>query len=411
MANVKMTRGINSLGRIISIENVDSGLQQDCFCLDCAARLVANKGQIRAKHFSHYPEDAINNECHWGYETELHLLAKEIISENKQLTIPIGSFEPYYTTITFDKVSLESRSGNRIPDLTGFVQGDIIHIEIAVTHFCDQHKIAELKEKNISCVEIDLSELIILGEFIDKDLVRKELENPKIKWLSISPFSLFADKTYSHNRLKSIELIQKIKAEKDQIESDISLLQRKLTELQHKELTLSKSINSSVDILERNNLEIERRTEELDILYSNIKDNKLLADKILNAEKLELQLNEKILTQLDLIKKNDIHSSKLSEFKNKLLNDSRDIARNREQELQDLDKKITEILDREKTLDQRYKDINIHIEKKANEIVELKFNEILKSKQNIISEYEIAIKDAEAKFQLVKRKYGSYIKF
>ena len=46
MTSVMMTRGINSLGKIVSINSVESGLQQNCFCLDCGARLVAKKAMI-----------------------------------------------------------------------------------------------------------------------------------------------------------------------------------------------------------------------------------------------------------------------------------------------------------------------------------------------------------------------------
>lgn len=369
------------------------------------------KGDDRADHFSHYHPDTVNKECSWGYETELHLLAKEVIYEQKRIILPIGTFEPAYETINFDIVELEVRADNRIPDLIGHYHGDKIHIEIAVTHFCDHEKIAELKTNNTSCVEIDLSELVILDDLIDKELIRAELEEPKIKWLSINPFGLFADKTYNHNRLKSIELIHKIKTEKDQLESSITILQRKLTELQHQESMLSKNIKTTIEALENKRIEIEDRSEELDALNLKIKNNQILVDKIINSETLESKLNEKILIQLDLIKRNDLHLNNITEFKNKIIADSRDIAKNREQTLQDLNKKITEILDREKNLDQRYKDINTHIETKANEIANEKFTDLLKNKQNIISKLENEIQDAEARIQSVKRKYRSYVKF
>lgn len=158
MSKVEMTRGVSAEGKIISISNVSSGLQDNCFCFDCGARLVARKDEKNEDHFSHYQNDIKSKTCTWGFETELHLLAKELIAENKALEIPIGTIEPISELIEFNSVSLEKRVGNRIPDLITVTDtGDSILIEIAVSHFCDKAKILEFKESNLNCIEINLS--------------------------------------------------------------------------------------------------------------------------------------------------------------------------------------------------------------------------------------------------------------
>jgi hypothetical protein len=56
---------------------------------------------------------------------------------------------------------LETRHGEIIPDVIGFLKGYKFFIEIFVTHRVDDKKKYYIRnEKNISCIEIVLSNLI-----------------------------------------------------------------------------------------------------------------------------------------------------------------------------------------------------------------------------------------------------------
>lgn len=101
----------------ISIESVESGLKCNCTCPSCGAVLVAKKGSKMIHHFAHHSVD----DCEYGYETSLHLAAKDIISKAQKITVPpvYVSFpdspkreELYYESreINIDKVELEKSS-------------------------------------------------------------------------------------------------------------------------------------------------------------------------------------------------------------------------------------------------------------------------------------------------------------
>ena len=73
-------------GNIVGIDddNVVSGLACNCICPQCGGRLVAKKGQKVIHHFAHH----VKQDCTYGYQTSLHLLAKEILDEADEIYVP-----------------------------------------------------------------------------------------------------------------------------------------------------------------------------------------------------------------------------------------------------------------------------------------------------------------------------------
>lgn len=149
---------------IVSISEVESGLRCDCICPACGERLIAKKGKKMMHHFAHY--SGIN--CEYGYESSLHLAAKEILSKAKKMTIP--SVYLHFPNsnkqdeliceakeIEIDKVELEKRHGSIVPDVVVYAGGKAFFIEIYVTHCIDDEKLAKIKKTSISTIEIDLS--------------------------------------------------------------------------------------------------------------------------------------------------------------------------------------------------------------------------------------------------------------
>lgn len=151
-------------GNITSIDDVPSGLRCGCVCPACGDALVARKGEKRMHHFAHY----INTHCEYGYESSLHLAAKDILLHSKKMVIP-----PVYVEfpqsgkskqllypkkeIPVDRVELEKRFDDIIPDIVADSGDEHFFIEIYVTHPIDDEKLKKLKEQNISTIEIDLS--------------------------------------------------------------------------------------------------------------------------------------------------------------------------------------------------------------------------------------------------------------
>jgi hypothetical protein len=182
-------------GRLLSANEVANGLACECLCPGCGARLVArNQGQYRTPHFAHYQAP----ECAHGLQTALHLAAKDIFLQHRTFCLPgadgiIGfhatgfdkaayfagfdfpaaEYQHYVEhhldldceylfpprTVAVERVTLEHRTADIIPDIILETDAGPLLVEIAVTHFIDEAKQEKIKRLGISTVEIDLSKV------------------------------------------------------------------------------------------------------------------------------------------------------------------------------------------------------------------------------------------------------------
>lgn len=201
MAEVQLTFGKDSEGRLRHILEVRNGLSCACTCPGCGAALVAKNGGSNVHpHFAH----ASGQACHGGHESELHLLAKEILQDKKAIMLPPygkiyrggmqtfkemkaevrTTLQPKQTQDTYQDTTdrkgtyqdttdrkdtyqgpspSPSRQGHLQPDLIGTqinpktgMPSDL-WIEIRVTHEIGPEKYEKIKEMGIACIEIDLS--------------------------------------------------------------------------------------------------------------------------------------------------------------------------------------------------------------------------------------------------------------
>lgn len=145
--------------------------------------MEARLGSKRRHHFAHHKEAC---DIAIAQETALHLLAKEILVENRHIMLPayvldgsdggfiddtfsnydainqqLRSYE-YSKPIDyeFDHAILEERMGNFIPDIVIWrdSHGRKLIVEIAVTHFVDDVKRSKIIEQGVSAIEIDISQ-------------------------------------------------------------------------------------------------------------------------------------------------------------------------------------------------------------------------------------------------------------
>ena len=146
-------------GVATSIENVESGLKCGCICPSCGEPLVARKGAKRMHHFAHYS----GHNCEYGYETSLHLAAKEILSKANRIMLPAVYIqfpnspkapELYCESkeIEIERVELEKRFQDVIPDVVIYAGGKQLFLEVYVTHAIDDVKLKKLKESDISTI-------------------------------------------------------------------------------------------------------------------------------------------------------------------------------------------------------------------------------------------------------------------
>ena len=66
--------GLSAENKIVHISEVVSGKACNCTCPSCNTPLVAKKGNVKVPHFAHQSTET----CEYGYETSLHMAAKEI---------------------------------------------------------------------------------------------------------------------------------------------------------------------------------------------------------------------------------------------------------------------------------------------------------------------------------------------
>jgi hypothetical protein len=163
-------------GRMWAIDEVPTGLSCGCVCPGCGRALVAKnrEGNQHISHFAHYN----TSDCATGAETALHLDAKQIIDERRQLFLPdlvatslfrhrhLPETLHDYTRISqgglqvLADVVLEQGIGPIRPDLRVVdTEGQTVLVEVAVTHFVDEHKRARAELLGLPMVEFDLSEL------------------------------------------------------------------------------------------------------------------------------------------------------------------------------------------------------------------------------------------------------------
>lgn len=195
---------------IVHIDDVESGLKCNCICPACEEHLIARKGAKRMHHFAHQSSSF----CEYGYESSLHLAAKEILSTMKALTLPsLNALFPnslqiddpmlVSKSIEIDHIELEKQFGSIIPDIVVYSGGKKLFVEIYVTHKIDEEKKKKIQEVGISTLEIDLS---AVDDTISKEKLSSLLHNncPEKKWIYNAWAEKYLQKLYTYSEKKPI---------------------------------------------------------------------------------------------------------------------------------------------------------------------------------------------------------------
>lgn len=175
----------------VHIEAAKNGLKCNCMCPACQADLIArNNGKKRAQHFAH----ASGTACKWAGETDVHLMAKEILSQKKCLCFPAYKGEAHCVNLAmrdFESVTCEPFIDGKRPDCVCVWKDDDGHeiniwVEIKVTHPVDDDKLELIKAQGITCIEIDLKQFANHHKLTD-DFEVAVLESAERVWLN-APF-------------------------------------------------------------------------------------------------------------------------------------------------------------------------------------------------------------------------------
>jgi len=177
--------------RLVSIDEVPSGLACRCICSGCDRPMVAKKGKIKRHHFAHDTRRD-DHSCVSAGETALHKFAKQVLGERLEIELPelfvgIGNDKEVLVKRdrwSFERAVLETKQGLIVPDVTIYKRDRSLIVEFKVTHACDEQKIARIRDMDVGAIEIDLSPYLKhsfseLGDAILYRAPRVWLHNPR----------------------------------------------------------------------------------------------------------------------------------------------------------------------------------------------------------------------------------------
>lgn len=224
MKNVdcNLTYALDSEGKLVNIEQVESGIKCNCICPACEESLVAKKGKKREHHFAH----SSGKNCEDAYETMLHQLAKDKFQEafykNEEFIIqyeyksycskkkeckyiPFGdcstkttpkfNLKDYYDTCEQEKGYDNS---NRRSDLKIYSKKhpdrEPVYLEFCVTHASDSEKL----HAGNKIIEILIEKEDDIFDIIEKGIIETKSDNgEKINKISFYGFKNEDNKNYN----------------------------------------------------------------------------------------------------------------------------------------------------------------------------------------------------------------------
>lgn len=267
-------------GNIIHISELKkekNGHDYKCYCCSCNEKLIPRLGNKNTWHFSHKSEN-----CNNALETGLHIMAKRILSERKEIKLPTLSvnkdeyllerkdfiysssskrirtecmlihnenFNHEYVDVdyeyeivcrsklySFDSVNIEKRLNDIIADIILYKNGKPLLVEIAVTHFIDDEKRMKINDMKLSTIEIDLSQynknfLKMSMEEIERIIIE---DTKNKKWIYNAKAENIISDLIKKNNLEKIRKDKLLKNEKEILLSKKEFLYKKEAILKNK---------------------------------------------------------------------------------------------------------------------------------------------------------------------------------
>ncbi len=271
----------------IDSPGIERGLACGCTCPSCGTALVARQGDERIHHFAHHGQTA--ELCSYAAETELHIRAKALIEQRKQVNIPLhvaSSDYVVYQLYPVTNVRLEQFHSGKKPDLIVTINGFDYLIEIAVTHFADADKQKVYRDNLLNAIEVDLSGY----KNVDDAELERVLEDALFAshspahayWLSLSPISpLLTDvkKILREETTKAVATYNNTVAATKQLESSLELLTQNYKQLgthhsalsrQYTELLTLGDLDSQIHAKRQEVMTLEKRRSELNSQFTAV---------------------------------------------------------------------------------------------------------------------------------------------
>lgn len=142
----KVPFAFDSNGNCYDITSAKKGVSYIC---NCGSELRLRGGDIISNHFYHVDGSYCSN------ESAIHKAYKYVLLKEKRIKLPFeinGKKE-----LVFDKVDLEKKIGDFIPDAIGYIENEMYLIEFAKTSFIKEIKAKKIEEANLFCLEVNIS--------------------------------------------------------------------------------------------------------------------------------------------------------------------------------------------------------------------------------------------------------------
>ena len=167
----------NDPGDWVSVYEVDKHAPDEYFCAECGTRFIpVQPADPRRRWF--FRHESLGN-CEGARETAIHLMAKQILVEERRIMLPYLLMKPepavyieykWHKEVKiyrlgerkqfhFDAVQDEVWCDGRIPDIVAVSGQRRLYIEIVVTHDIDEEKLSWIREQNVSTLKVSLSGL------------------------------------------------------------------------------------------------------------------------------------------------------------------------------------------------------------------------------------------------------------
>jgi len=136
-------------GELVDYKSASKLVDYTCAC---GSIVRLRGGDVMRNHFYH----TNNSLC--SSESALHKAYKEVFLELKKIKLPypINGKD----VMEFERVELERKIDEYIPDAIGYINGEQYLIEFAKTSYINDSKERKIRKSNLFCLEIDIIKTI-----------------------------------------------------------------------------------------------------------------------------------------------------------------------------------------------------------------------------------------------------------
>jgi len=145
---------------VIDISAAKKGIIYKC---NCGADVKLRGGQIISNHFYHIND----SEC--SLESSIHKAYKDVFLKIKVIRLP--HLIDGKDKLKFEKIELEKKIDDYIPDAIGYIGGDKYIIEFAKSSYIGERKEKKIKKSNLFCIEVDIIKTITSIKEIENHLI------------------------------------------------------------------------------------------------------------------------------------------------------------------------------------------------------------------------------------------------